>query len=322
MAGVTHLVTGITGQDGSYLAEQLARDHSRRVVGLVYPHAEIPSYVAALQAAGRLSLLTCDLSDTQAFRHVLRELQPTHVYHLAAVSTAREAAADTVYSQRINVDSAEALADWVRRDAPSAHVLVTSSAAIFGSAPTPHSEESACSPLDDYGRQKLQVRQIAAAARQAGCFMACAIPFNHESERRDERFVFAKVCHSVARISRGEEQQLTLGNLDAVRDWGYAPEYCQAFVQMLAAPVPLELVLATGEGHSVRELAQAAFARAGIQDWQACVRSDFMLHRQVDYDLIGDPTQALEQLGWQTTMHFDQLVGRVLDHALAVESSA
>jgi GDPmannose 4,6-dehydratase len=247
-------------------------------------------------------------------------VSPERVFHLAAVSTAREAAADSEHSRRVNVDSVEALCDWVKRDAPQARVVVLSSAAIFGQSYMPQSEETQCNPQDEYGRQKLRVRELAADARRSGSYVACAIPFNHESPRRDERFVFAKVCYGAARIKRGQQDRLTLGNLDVRRDWGYAPEYCTALAWMLEADAPHELVLATGEAHSVRELCAAAFLRAGVEDWEARVHSDFMLHRSADFDLQGDASRAAQLLDWRATTKFQQLVELLVDHALALES--
>ncbi len=312
---VTTLITGVTGQDGSYLAEQLATTN-KRLVGTLHPHEAIPPYVAELQARGSLSLHMCDIGDTVAFRHLLRDVQPHRVFHLAAISTASETAANLEQSQRVNVASVEALVDWAKRDSPNSRTLVMSSASAFGTAPAPQSEDTPCSPADEYGRQKLRVRQIAADARRTGCFVACAIPFNHESPRRDDRFVFAKVCRAAASISRGLQQKLTLGNLEARRDWGYAPEYCAALLAMLDAPEPLELVLATGESRSVRELAAAAFARAGITDWEPHVDSDFMLHRAGDFDLVGDASRALQAIGWLAQTRFAQLVELMVDSAL------
>lgn len=312
------LITGVTGQDGSYLAEQLARA-SGQVMGTLDPHSTIPPYVEKLQRNGKLSLLTCDIADTSAFRHLLREFSPSKVFHLAAISTATETAHDTELSSRVNVASVETLLDWLKRDAPGARLLTMSSAAIFGESRGPHSEATPPQPVDEYGRQKLHVRELSAVARSAGLFVACAIPFNHESPRRDDRFVFSKVCRGAAHIRRGEQGKLALGNLEARRDWGYAPEYCEALVAMLETEQPAELVLATGEAHSVRELVDAAFATAGITEWEPHVESDFMLQRAADYDLIGDAALANETIGWRARTKFTQLVELMMKHAMAVE---
>jgi GDPmannose 4,6-dehydratase len=313
---VTTLITGVTGQDGSYLAE-LVLAGDKPIIGAIDPHSAIPDYVAKLQRTSKLSLIACDIGDTSAFRHLLRELHPNRVFHLAAISTARETADDSERSQRVNVASVEALIDWAKRDAPGARVLTMSSAAIFGESPGAQNEASPPAPLDEYGRQKLRVRELADEARNAGLYFACAIPFNHESPRRDERFVFAKVCQGAARVARGELQSLTLGNLEARRDWGYAPEYCAALKGMLETPLPHELVLATGESHSVRELVAAAFIQAGMPEWEEHVTSDFMLQRAADYDLVGDPSRAQQVLGWTARTKFAQLVELMMQHALS-----
>ena len=305
----------MTGQDGSYVAELLVRTDAK-VIGTLDPHSSIPAYNDRLQRSGKLSLLACDIGDTVAFRHLLRELQPNRVFHLGAISTAREAADNAVISQRVNVASVETLIDWVKRDAPGARVLTMSSAAIFGDSPGPHNERTPTRPMDEYGRQKLLVRDLSTDARRAGLYFACAIPFNHESPRRDERFVFAKVCRGAARIARDAQTKLVLGNLEARRDWGYAPEYCEALVSMLMTEYPQELVLATGEAHSVRELVEAAFSKAGVADLEEHVESDFMLQRAADYDLVGDSSRAGEVIGWQARTKFLELVDIMMRHAM------
>jgi GDPmannose 4,6-dehydratase len=153
-------------------------------------------------------------------------------------------------------------------------------------------------------------------ARSEGLFFACAIPFNHESPRRDDRFVFAKVCRGAAGVARGRQERLSLGNLDARRDWGYAPEYCEALMSMLQIENPTELVLATGVAHSVRDLVEAAFAKAGISEWAEYVESDFMLQRAADYDLIGDASLALQLIGWQARTKFPELVDLMMKAAI------
>lgn len=307
------LITGVSGQDGSYLAEALST--AGPLVGVVDPRQAIPPYIEALQRSGRLDLLSCDLADTSAWRHLLRELRPRGVFHLAAISAPREAGSDSGLSRALNVASVEALLEWMRRDSPETRALVVSSAAIFGAATeAPQSESTAANPQDEYGRQKLAVRELAAQARTVGLYAACAIPFNHESPRRDDRFVFAKVCRAAVRIAAGSAETLRLGNLDSRRDWGYAPEYVAALADMLAASEPHELVLATGQSHSVRELVDAAFACAGV-DPAGRVVADFALARGADYDLVGDAGRAAETIGWRAQTRFGELVRLLVESA-------
>jgi len=315
---VTTLITGLTGQDGGYLAEQLiaAGEH---VIGLVHPHDPLPANVVALQPHGALTLVACELADPAAFRHVLKETAPTRVYHLAAQSVPLQCERDPLGSRNINVVSCEVLVEWLRREQHGGRVLLASSAAVFGhEATAPQSEQTPSNPDSEYGRQKQTVRQLASAAREEGLFVACAIPFNHESERRSEDFVFAKVCNSVARIALGQQLGLRLGSLMPRRDWGYAPEYAQAMAWMLEVPTPLELVLGTGESHSVEELARAACAVAEL-DFSAVVASDMAIvveHAHGIPELRADPALAWKELGWEAHTKFAALVERLVNAAL------
>jgi GDPmannose 4,6-dehydratase len=310
------LITGITGQDGSYLAELLLAA-GQRVAGLIHPHDPVPAYFRPLIGHAAIRLEHCDLSDPTELRHALRALQPQRVFHLAALSFPPDCEQAPEESRKVNVTSVEVLCEWLHRDQPSARALVCSSAAVFGSALGPQSEAAANQPGSEYGRQKLAVRQVAQFWRDKGLFLACAIPFNHESERRPESFVFAKVCAGAARIALGRASQLNLGNLSPVRDWGFAPEYAQAYAWMLDIDHPAELVLATGEGHSVRELVAGAFAEAGL-NWREHVQSDPALIRAHDPSVsVGNPARALEELNWEAGTKFHALIKRLVQAHLA-----
>ncbi len=316
MQAVRTLITGVGGQDGGYLAEQLAASQTPSL-GLLAPGEAVPSHLMKLQSNGQIELAACDLADHAAFRQLLRSVQPDRVFHLAAVSHPPTAERDPAASRAVNVTSLEVLLDWMRRDRHDARLLTVSSAAIFGLPDSqPQDERTPARPVNEYGRQKLQVRQLAAEARTAGLFAACAIPFNHESPRRSEEYVFAKVCRGAARISRGMQQQLSVGNLRARRDWGYAPEYATAMSWMLEIERPTELVLATGEAHSVEELVAAACARAGVEVGRR-VTSDPTLVRGDDApELVGNARRAWEELGWEAATRFVDLVALMVDSAL------
>ncbi len=309
------LVTGITGQDGGYLAELLLAA-GRRTVGLVMPGESMPAWVTELQGRG-LGLAACDLAEPSALRQLLRELKPERVYHCAAISVPLEAAANTQRSQQVNVTSVEVLCDWLRREAHDARVLAVSSSTIFGSSSEGLFDETSPVQADgEYARQKARVRELATEARGRGLYCACAIPFNHESPRRPDSFVLPKVCRAAARISRGRQNGLELGALSPIRDWGYAPEYAQALQWMLDVPQPLELVLATGEAHSVQELVETAFGLAGL-DWRAHVSSDSSLLRPLDpQSSVGNPRRAFVELGWEARTRFSELVGLIYAAAL------
>lgn len=314
--GVAVVITGISGQDGSYLAEQLLAA-GERLVGLIMPAEKLPPYVEQMHRLGSCEFVHCDLADPAALRHFLRTFKPSRVFHLAAISQPAACEANPVLSRTVNVTSVEVLCDWVRREQPSARVLLSSSSAIFGDGSREsNNEASAISPINEYGRQKAQVREIAAHGRAEGHYIACAIPFNHESERRPEQFVFAKICNSAARISKRRQESLSLGDTSSVRDWGYAPEYVTAMRWMLEIEQPTELVLASGEGHSVAELVQTAFGYLDL-DVRRYVSMDPALVRKADpHHSVGNPAKAWEELGWEATTRFEALVQLMIDAEL------
>jgi GDPmannose 4,6-dehydratase len=307
----------VTGQDGGYLAELLAAA-GEHVLGLVHPHDTLPPHIVALQEQGRLTLVPCELADPAEFRHVLKEEQPGRVFHLAAQSQPLLCERDPLGSRQVNVVSCEVLVEWLRREQHDGRILLTSSAAVFGeAAAAPQNEATPSNPDSEYGRQKQLVRELAAAARKEGLFVACAIPFNHESERRSEDFVFAKVCNSVARIAQGRQLGLRLGSLSPRRDWGYAPEYVQALAWMLDIPQPQELVLGTGESHSVEELARLACSVAGLE-YAEVVSADPVLvieHAPGIAELRADAGLAWKELGWEAQTRFAELVERLVKAA-------
>ena len=310
------LITGVSGQDGSYLAELLLAGGAR-VTGLVHPHETVPPYLSSVRGHALCELIPCDLAEPAGFRRVLRSVRPERVFHLGAVSSPDECRRDPVLSRTVNVASVEVLQDWLQRDTPGARVLVCSSSQVFGAPGSePHNEASPSQPVNEYGRQKQVVREIAQAMRASGHFMACAIPYNHESPRRPEAFVMAKVCRSTARIVRGLQRELILGDTTARRDWGYAPEYAQAFAWMLEVERPGEFVLATGETRSVDELVKLAFTHTGL-DPRRYVIADPAEHPSVSPPLaLADPARAWEELGWEARTKFKELVPLLVDAAL------
>jgi GDPmannose 4,6-dehydratase len=316
-ACVNVLVTGVCGQDGSYLAEQLLTA-GHEIVGVMAPGETIPPYVGALRESGACELVACNLAAPADFRHLLRLRSPDRVFHLGAVSSPAACESHPSGSRRVNVASVEVLLDWQKRDMPEARLLVASSAAIFGMPrQSPQDETTPVNPLGEYARQKLAVREAAAAARKAGAFVSCVIPFNHESPRRPEQFVFAKICNSAVRIAKGEQKQIELGNLHSRRDWGYAQEYATAMAWMLDIDEPTELVLATGEAHSVQELAQAAFARVGLEAAK-CIASNPALSLAEDPpELCGKPDKAWTELGWEAQTRFAALIDLMIGAAQA-----
>ena len=310
------LITGIAGQDGSLLA-QLLLNAGEVVIGTVRPGSAASAEVRELERHRKCELSGVDMSNLAGLRVLLRNTRPDRVVHLAAISRPQACEDHPIESHTINVSSTEVILDWQRRDQPQARVLLMSSSAIFGDpVEEPQSETTARRPINEYGRQKLEVARLAEQARSEGLFAACAIPFNHESPRRSEDFVFSKIINSAARISLGMQDRLVLGAINTRRDWGYAPEFVKAFAWMLEVDKPLELVLATGELHGVGELVQDVFAELGLDLRRHLKHSDDLLRSGDPLEQVGDPTRAWNELGWEPATKYEQLWRLLLDAAL------
>ena len=308
----TALVTGITGQDGSYLAEQLL-ERGYEVVGLVR-RSSSPNTHRIDAILPRVTVRWGDLLDSDSLNDAVSATRPDEIYHLAAQSDVGLSFKQPVLTTEVNALGTVRLLQAVRRHAPDARMYVASTSEMFGNAATtPQSESTPFAPRSPYGAAKVYAHHMAVHYRQAyGMFIACGIGFNHESPRRGERFVTQKVARQVARIARGEANELSLGNMAARRDWGFAPDYTDAMWRMLQVDEPDDYVLATGESHSVAELVERAFAIIG-RDPAEFVRSDPEMQRPTDVDhLRGDATRARLKLGWTPTVRFDELVERMV----------
>lgn len=316
------LITGIGGQDGCYLAELLL-GQGEVVIGTVRPGDAQPPEVQALEAHRNCEITSIDMLNLAGLRGLLRDTMPQRVVHLAAASRPAACEADPVESRTVNVASTEVILDWLKRDNPQARVLALSSSAIFGDPlEEPQDERSTRRPINEYGRQKLEVAQLAAKAREEGLFAACAIPFNHESPRRSEDFVFSKIVNSAARIKLGQQDRLELGALNARRDWGYAPEFVKAFAWMLEVENPTELVLATGELHSVHELVDDVFAELGLDQQRYLRHSEDLLRSGDPKEQVGNPALAWKELGWEPETKYERLWRLMLEAALERFGSA
>jgi GDPmannose 4,6-dehydratase len=298
------LVTGVGGQDGSYLAELLL-GHGYEVFGTTLSSPEgLPDAVELVHDA------------TQA----IRELKPDETYHLASASFVPASWEDPVGTSRFATESAAGLLDALRREHPEGRFLNAASAEIFGvPRETPQTEETPVAPITPYGAGKAFAYFLTGAfRRQFGLHASSAILFNHESERRPEQFLTRKVSRGAAAISLGLEQELRLGDLTARRDWGYAPDYVRAMSMMLQADEPDDYVVATGEAHTVEEFVAAAFQHVGL-DWQEYVRHDESLSRGAadSPELVGDPKKIRERLGWERGVRFEELVRRLVDADVA-----
>jgi GDPmannose 4,6-dehydratase len=301
------LVTGIGGQDGSYLAELLF-DHGYEVFGTALGSPE--------DLPDRLELMELELTDADAVAKAIRELEPDETYHLASVSFVPASWENPVGTSRFAASSVAALLEGLRREHPAGRFLNAASAEMFGAPEqVPQDLETPIRPLTPYGAGKAFAHFLTGAFRRHhGLHASSAILYNHESPRRPEHFVTRKVTRGAAAISLGLEHELQLGDLSAMRDWGFAGDYVRAMWLMLQAEEPGDEVIATGEGHTVEELVAAAFEHVGL-DWRDHVRYDESLARGPadSQALVGDPSHARERLGWHAEVGFDDLVRMMVD---------
>jgi GDPmannose 4,6-dehydratase len=317
---VRALITGIGGQDGSYLAEHLL-DEGFEVTGTVLGS---PGDYDALEAIrDRIRFVELDLADAEAVAEAIAELELDELYHLAAVSFVPAWWEDPVGLTRSTTAATTALLDGVRRARPQARQFHGSSSEIFaGVAEEPQSETTRPVPLTPYGAAKaFSLHAVQSFRRQYGLHASAGIMFNHESPRRPVHFVTRKLTRAAAAISLGLEEHVELGSLDARRDWGFAGDYVRAMRLMLRADEPDDYVLATGEAHTVRELAEAAFGAVGL-DWREHVRYDASLARGATDApaLVGDATKARERLGWRPAVGFAELVSMMVQADLTLLS--
>jgi len=313
------LITGITGQDGSYLAEfLLAKGYE--VHGLVRRASTFNTsridhlYMDPHEPEARFFLHYGDLSDSGQLSHLIYNIQPDEIYHLAAQSHVRVSFDMPEYTGDISGLGAIRLLEAVRRSGIKTRFYQASSSELYGSSPPPQNEETPMRPQSPYAAAKLYAYWMVRNYRDAyGLFTANGILFNHESPRRGETFVTRKITRALARIKLGLQQKLYLGNLDARRDWGYAPDYVEAMWLMLQQDTPTDLVIATGEAHSVREFLEEAFSYNDL-DWREFVEIDPRYFRPTEVDfLLGDATKARQLLGWQPRVKFRELVRIMVD---------
>jgi GDPmannose 4,6-dehydratase len=317
------LVTGISGQDGSYLAELLL-DKGYEVHGIVRRSSSFNTdridhlYHDPHETGVRLYTHYGDLSDPVALTKLLYELQPDEIYHLGAQSHVRVSFDIPEYTFDVTGAGTLRLLEAIRESRVSTRFYQASSSEMYGSAPPPQSETTPFHPRSPYAVAKVAAYWAAVNYREAyGMFASNGILFNHESERRGETFVTRKITRAVARIKHGIQDKLYLGNLDAERDWGYAPDYVEAMWMMLQADEPDDFVVATGEAHTVREFLELSFRRAGLE-WEPHVEIDPRYFRPSEVDaLLGDASKARDKLGWQPRVGFEELVGIMVDADLA-----
>jgi GDPmannose 4,6-dehydratase len=307
------LITGITGQDGSYLAELLL-DKGYEVVG-AHRRSSTMTFERIAHLMDKMTMVSADLLDESSLIRVLRDHRPSEVYNLAAQSFVMTSWAQPVLTGEVTGLGVTRLLDAILTVDPSIKFYQASSSEMFGKVvEVPQSETTPFYPRSPYGVAKVYAHWATVNYRESYQLHASSgILFNHESPRRGLEFVTRKVTNAVARIKRGLTDHVALGNLDSQRDWGFAQDYVRAMYLMLQQDTPGDYVVATGETHSVREFCEIAFGHAGL-DWESYVRVDERHIRPAEVDLlIGDPTRAREVLGWQPETSFQDLVCMMVD---------
>jgi GDPmannose 4,6-dehydratase len=313
----TALITGITGQDGSYLAEFLL-DKGYRVCGIVR-RASTENYQRIEHIRNRLELFQADLLDQTSITHLLRKIRADEIYNLAAMSFVPTSWQQPVLTAEFTAVGVTRLLDTMRQVCPEARFYQASSSEMFGKVhETPQRETTPFHPRSPYGVAKVYGHFITVNYRESYDLFACSgILFNHESPRRGIEFVTRKITHGVARIKRGLARELRLGNLQARRDWGFAGDYVQAMWLMLQQPQPDDYVVGSGSMHSVEEFVQIAFDHVSL-DWRKHVVTDPQFYRPAEVDLLlSDPSKARRMLNWHPKVSFKHLVTMMVDADIA-----
>jgi len=319
------LVTGVTGQDGSYLAELLL-SKGYEVHGLIRRSSTFNTsridhiYEDPHEPNPKLFLHYGDLIDGVGLTNLVREVNPDEVYNLGAQSHVQVSFTMPQYTGQVDAVGAVGLLEAIRSAGVNTRFYQASTSELFGSTPPPQNENSVFKPRSPYAAAKLMAYWCTVNYREGyGMHATNGILFNHESPRRGETFVTRKITRAVASIAAGSEKKLFLGNLDAVRDWGYAKEYVESMWLMLQKDEPSDYVVATGVGATVKDFAEAAFARAGL-NWEDHIEVDKKYIRPTEVDaLIGDPTKVVKELKWKAKTHWKELAELMVDADMAVK---
>lgn len=313
------LITGVTGQDGSYLAELLLQKgyevHGLKRRSSSFNTERVDGIYSDLHEEGaRFFLHFADMADASSLHKLLYEVQPDEVYNLAAQSHVRVSFDIPEYTCDITANGALRLLECIRQTGIKTRFYQASSSEMYGSTPPPQNESTAFHPRSPYACAKLFAHNVTVNYRESYNMFACSgVLFNHESPRRGETFVTRKIARAAAHIKHGLQDKLYMGNTDAQRDWGYAPEYVEAMWRMLQQEVPEDYVIGTGEMHSVGEFLELAFARLGM-DWREYTETDPRYYRPAEvHALQADPSMAWNRLGWQHKVGFQELVHLMVD---------
>jgi GDPmannose 4,6-dehydratase len=320
MASKTALITGITGQDGSYLAEFLL-EKGYRVCGMVR-RSSTENFQRIEHLRDRLTLVQGDLLDPTSIASVLQQSKPDEVYNLAAMSFVPTSWQKPVLTAEFTAVGVTRVLDALRQVCPNARFYQASSSEMYGKVrETPQGEATPFHPRSPYGVAKVYGHFITVNYRESyGMFACSGILFNHESPRRGLEFVTRKITHGVAKIKLGQATELRLGNLEAKRDWGFAGDYVRAMWLMLQQPQADDYVIGTGETHRVQDFVEIAFGHVGL-DWKKHVVVDPQFYRPAEVDLLlANPDKARQQLGWKPVVSFERLVTMMVDADVAAMS--
>ena len=312
----TAVVTGANGQDGSHLCELLL-EKGYRVFATIRNGSDVRRSTLGQAARNEsLTVLPGDVYDWRFAEGLIASARPDEVYNLAAVSSVADSWKAPSAAMAVNTVGAARIFQAVMQHTPKARVFQASSSEMFGEATEPRQDEfTMLDPTNPYGASKAAAHQLAGVLRRGKeMFIACGILYNHEGPRRGDQFVTRKITRTAVAIAAGRATELRLGNLDAPRDWGYAPEYVEAMWRTLQHGEPDDFVIGTGVTHTVREFVAAAFRAVGIADWERFVVVDPAFFRPLDaYTLCADPTRAEQELGWKATTQFDELVRKMVE---------
>ena len=319
MSNKVAFITGITGQDGSYLAELLL-SKGYEVHGLIRRASTFNTeridhiYQDPHEPNPKLYLHYGDLLDGVGLTNLVREIEPTEIYNLAAQSHVMVSFTMPQYTAQVDAVGTVGILEAIRATERDIRFYQASTSELYGSTPPPQNEESKFRPRSPYAAAKLMAYWSTVNYREAfGIHATNGILFNHESPRRGETFVTRKITRAVAAIKAGKQKKLYLGNLDAVRDWGYAKEYVESMWQMLQRPESSDYVVATGVGATVRDFARASFSHAGL-DWEKYIEIDEKYQRPTEVDaLIGDPSKVKIELNWEAKTHWEDLAKLMVD---------
>jgi GDPmannose 4,6-dehydratase len=320
------LITGITGQDGSYLTELLL-SKGYTVFGIIRRSSSFNTgridhiYQDPHDHDAKMRLIYGDLNDASSLNKIIRTIAPDEIYNLGAQSHVRVSFDVPEYTGEVTALGTVRLLEAIRETGVKTKFYQASSSEMYGNAGSPQNENTPFQPRSPYAAAKLYAHWMTVNYREGyGLFACSGILFNHESPRRGETFVSRKISKAVARIKLGLQDKLFLGNLDAKRDWGYAGDYVDAIWRMLQQPEPDDYVIATGETHSVREFLDEAFGYLDL-DWRKYVEIDARYYRATEVDLLlGDATKAKRKLGWEPKVRFKELVQMMVDADLELES--